>query len=228
MHRLSWSLALSSGCIFAVAAFGGASALGQETRDREALRMITETANQICQSAPLEQTNEGLALSGDAQAKVGGIVGRIANLGITGAGRYQSGHSMGVLQQDLTSAIRDGNNCKLDVFHTLERDLLTTRSTGSDATHGQSSTPGSARRGQTQPPGWTIGPVVPGTDHFAGDYEDFSSDSAGACREECSIDARCRAFSFANDMRHCWLKDRVTPQTTSTTLSSGVKTPDQP
>lgn len=90
----------------------------------EALKQIIETANQICQSAPLEQTSQGVKLTGDAQAKVGGLVGKIADLGISGAAQYQTGHSLGVLQQDLKDAIQNGNSCKLEVFRTLEKDLI--------------------------------------------------------------------------------------------------------
>ena len=102
----------------------GGPALGQDAATQQALKTIIDTAGQICQSTPLEQTSEGVNLSSDARAKVGGIVGRLADLGVSGNGQYQSGKSMGVLQKDLVTAIQSGNNCKLEVFRTLERDLL--------------------------------------------------------------------------------------------------------
>lgn len=107
-----------------IAALTYSAACGQDAGTPEALRLITETASQICQAPPLEQTNNGLDLSGDAKAKVGGIVGKIAGLGISGGAEYQSEHSAGVLQKDLITAIQSGNNCKLQVFLTLEHDLL--------------------------------------------------------------------------------------------------------
>jgi len=72
----------------------------------------------------LDESEQHFALSGDAKAKVGGIIGRIANLGISGASEYKTEHSSGVLQADLASAIHNGNDCRLDVFKTLERDLI--------------------------------------------------------------------------------------------------------
>jgi hypothetical protein len=99
-------------------------AFGEGTQVERALKMITDTANQICQSVPLEQTSSGLDLSGDAKAKLGGIAAKIADLGISGTVKYQSELSVGVLQKDLITAIQTSTNCKLEVFRTLERDLL--------------------------------------------------------------------------------------------------------
>ncbi len=96
----------------------------QDSRTSQALKMITETAAQICASVPTQQSDRGVTLSADAQAKLGGLVGRIANLGLSGTGQYHSDQSTGVLQKDLASVIHDANNCKLEVFRTLERDLV--------------------------------------------------------------------------------------------------------
>jgi uncharacterized protein YecT (DUF1311 family) len=117
----------------------------------EALKQIIETANQICQSAPLEQTSQGVALSGDAQAKVGGLVGRIADLGISGAAKYQTGHSMGVLQQDLKDAIQIGDSCKLEVFKTLEKDLIRGRNSGTSGSLNGGLTPPATSSTEAQP-----------------------------------------------------------------------------
>lgn len=105
-----------------------------DARISEALKMITDTAAQICESAPLEESGSGVTLSGDAQAKLGGLVGRIANLGLTGTGQYHSERSVGVLQKDLASAIQNSNKCKLQVFQTLERDLIGRNSLNNDET----------------------------------------------------------------------------------------------
>jgi hypothetical protein len=112
------------GCLIAPEAFG------QGDQNAQALKLITATADQICQSAPLEHTDTGLDLTGEAKAKLGGVVGKLADLGISGTAKYTSNHSMGVLQQDIVAAIRAGNSCKLEVFRTLERDLITTSHPG--------------------------------------------------------------------------------------------------
>lgn len=100
---------------------------------QKALAEIINTAEKICQSAPLEQTSEGVSLTGDAKAKLGGVVGKVVDLGVSGAGKYESGKSLGVLQKDLIQALQIGNNCKLEVFKVLERDLIQHRQTPSVA-----------------------------------------------------------------------------------------------
>lgn len=131
MKGLAATILGCSGLVVA-AAVGSAprTAYGQATATSQALTEIIATANQICQAAPLEQTNQGLSLTGDANAKVGGLIGKIADLGISGAAQYQNGHSLGVLQKDLIVAIQSGNSCKLEVFRTLEKDLIRGRNPG--------------------------------------------------------------------------------------------------
>ena len=114
-----------AGAIISAAGLFGAPAQSQDWQaQQQALTQITKTANEICQSAPLGETNQGVNLKGDANANLGGLVGKLADLGIAGAGEYQTNRSMGVLQKDLITAIQNANDCKLKVFQTLEQDLL--------------------------------------------------------------------------------------------------------
>jgi hypothetical protein len=117
-----------------ILAFTSSAAFGVDAEIKEALRLIDETAGQICQTAPLEQHNTGTELSGEAKAKVGGIIGKLAGLGFEGAAEYQSGDSAGVLQKDLIEAIQIGNKCKQHVFDTLVGILL--KEPSNNATHG--------------------------------------------------------------------------------------------
>ena len=91
---------------------------------QQALALISKTAGEICQSPPLEQTSQGVDLSADATAKVGGLVGKLADLGLSGAAQYQTSSSRGVLQKDLIVGISGGNNCRLEVFQTLQVKLV--------------------------------------------------------------------------------------------------------
>jgi hypothetical protein len=112
----SFPIAVAASAITAISSVGH----GQDLQRQEAaLAMISKTANDICQSAPLEATNQGVNLSGEASAKLGGLVGKVADLGISGAGQYQTARSFGVLQKDLISALQSGNDCKLEVFRKL-------------------------------------------------------------------------------------------------------------
>jgi hypothetical protein len=74
----------------------------------------------------------GSSSTGDAQAKLGGVVGKVADLGVSGAAKYENAKSLGVLQKDLVQAIQNGNNCKLEVFKVLERDLIQNRQPSSN------------------------------------------------------------------------------------------------
>lgn len=93
-------------------------------RSQKILKMITNTADHICEKPPLRQTSSGVTLSGDAKAKVGGLVGKIANLGINGNATYHNKKSFGVLEKDLAQSIEMSNNCSLAVFKTLSAELL--------------------------------------------------------------------------------------------------------
>jgi hypothetical protein len=106
---------------------GMGQATGQDAQYKDALKEITDAANQICQSPPLEHSSDGVNLSGEAKAKLGGVVGKLADLGIAGTADYQHSESRGVLEKELATAMRAGNDCKLEVFKTLERDLLHNR-----------------------------------------------------------------------------------------------------
>ena len=93
-------------------------------RSQKILNMIMNTADHICEKPPLRQTSSGVTLSGDAKAKVGGLVGKIANLGINGKATIHHTSSSGVLEKDLAQAISISNNCSLAVFKTLSAELL--------------------------------------------------------------------------------------------------------
>jgi hypothetical protein len=83
------------------------------------LKLITDTAAQICTMVPIEGTNENIDLTGDAQAKLNSTIKKFVDLGLEGAAKFQSGEYKGVLREQLAIAIKNGNDCKLSVFNTL-------------------------------------------------------------------------------------------------------------
>lgn len=97
------------------------SALQAQTlaQQQKALAIIRETAKDLCGSEPLKQSSQEVALSGAAKAKLAGAVGKIVNAGLTGAAKYRSAASEGFLQKDLANAIKNGSDCRRDVFQTL-------------------------------------------------------------------------------------------------------------
>jgi hypothetical protein len=69
----------------------------------QAVKIITNTADQVCETAPLVGTSIRLKLSRDAQTKLGEAIGVLARLENTGAANYQRSDSARVLYRDLES-----------------------------------------------------------------------------------------------------------------------------
>jgi hypothetical protein len=97
-----------------------------ETQAR-ALKVIRETAADICNTVAQEGTSQLLELSGNVKAKLGGAVAKIADLGIEGAGKYRTEEFKGLLQQELATAIKDNANCRLEVLKLLQEKMLIKR-----------------------------------------------------------------------------------------------------
>jgi hypothetical protein len=91
---------------------------------RRALQLISDTAADICSTVAREGSHESAELSGDVKAKLGGVIGKVANLGIEGAGKYVSGEYKNVLQTDLAALIQSNTNCRLDVFKLLQEKMI--------------------------------------------------------------------------------------------------------
>lgn len=97
-------------------------------QQKAALKAISETANEICTKVPIENETKNVELTGDAKAKLAGVIGKVVDLGIEGAAKYTSGSSKGVLQKDLAEAVKKGNDCSLSVFNTLVEKMLPKKS----------------------------------------------------------------------------------------------------
>ena len=100
----------------------------------ESLRLISDFADRICQTVPLDTTTDRLELSGTAKAELEGLVKTLASLGISGAAKYEATHSRNVLQKDLVEVLRDSRNCRLQIWNDLKGKfqigaIATTRST---------------------------------------------------------------------------------------------------
>lgn len=86
----------------------------------EALKLIREFADGLCQTVPIETSSDRLELSGSAKAELEGIIKRLANLGIEGAANYKSASSQNVLQKDLAEVLKESRNCRLQVWNDLK------------------------------------------------------------------------------------------------------------
>jgi hypothetical protein len=91
---------------------------------RQALELITNTADRICNVVTARGEAQSSEVQGNVQAQLRGLASRLANAGISGTGSITSDQYQGVLREQLAGAIQDGARCKLEVFNTLHRTLL--------------------------------------------------------------------------------------------------------
>ena len=90
------------------------------TSSTEALKTIGDFAERLCQTVPLDTKSEKIELTGSAKAELEGIVKKLANLGVSGAAKYDSASSKNVLQKDLAEVLKDSRNCRLQVWNDLK------------------------------------------------------------------------------------------------------------
>lgn len=64
-----------------------------------------------------------------------------------------------------------------------------------------------------------------GIDRPGLDLRNFETASAATCREECTRDSRCRAFSFMPTQRRCWLKKALAEPRYDPRIISGLPLP---
>ena len=91
-----------------------------------ALSAIRTTARDICSTPPMTNRENKIELSAEARATFAGLLKKLTDLGASGAAKYTSSESQaGLLRSDIVAALKDQNTCRLEVFRTLERKLLT-------------------------------------------------------------------------------------------------------
>ena len=77
------------------------------------------------------------------QAKIGGVVSKFADLGVTGSGQLKNQDYRGVTQEALAASLQSSTECRLNVFNKLVKRMLPARSAdtapgkGSDNTAAQ-------------------------------------------------------------------------------------------
>lgn len=91
---------------------------------KEALDLITETAERICRSPSTEGHDASLELTGAAKVELNKTLARLAGLGIEGAAKYKQSKYENVLQKDLAGVIRQATDCRRDIATKLIEKLL--------------------------------------------------------------------------------------------------------
>ncbi len=100
------------------------SAAAQVETFQEQLDVIANYAERICDRIPLEGSGENIELSGEARAELSGVLGRLADLGVSGSGQYQTEEYQGVLQKDLATTLQDARDCRREIHNKLTDRLL--------------------------------------------------------------------------------------------------------
>lgn len=104
--------------------FNGNSDAAPLAEYKEALKVISDFAKEMCDEIPLEGEGENVELSGEAKAELDWMLKKLANIGIKGAGKYQKSDYQGVLREDLAVTLKESRDCKLEIFNQLKGILL--------------------------------------------------------------------------------------------------------
>jgi hypothetical protein len=90
----------------------------------QALNLITQTADRICNVVSTKGEIESSDVKGQVQAQLSGLAAKLASVGVSGTGSINNEQYQKVLRQDLASTLHDNTECRLKVFQTLEAKLL--------------------------------------------------------------------------------------------------------
>lgn len=127
---------LKIGVLLLVSFLGASTTSAQSPSDplgvqKEAVELLLFAADGICQTVPAVESKTSFQLSGDAKATISKLLKRLADLGVSGAVKYQNEQTTGVLQEQLAETIAKSNDCKRDVLHTLKGMIPVVEPTGS-------------------------------------------------------------------------------------------------
>ena len=95
----------------------------------QALDLITNTADRICNVVSTKGEIGSTQVNGQVKAELSGLASRLANVGISGSGSINNEQYQNVLRQDLAETLHDNAQCKLKVFEDLQVKLIPEAST---------------------------------------------------------------------------------------------------
>ncbi|WP_298353224.1 hypothetical protein [Rhodoblastus sp.] len=95
-----------------------------DAQTSEVLHEITATADRLCGFVSQFGDKKAIKVNGDVTAELSGLAKRLANLGVKGVGTLESSQYEGVVQAQLSGALKDVRDCKLKVFNVLQDKLI--------------------------------------------------------------------------------------------------------
>ncbi len=93
-------------------------------KQKEALNVIADIADRICNKVSFTGNSENLELTGTAKVELNSLLKKLVDLGIEGTAKYQKSEYENVLHKDLQALLEDNSKCKLEVFKDLKDKLL--------------------------------------------------------------------------------------------------------
>ncbi len=127
MNIVRYTLCLIAFVSFLFAGISGAASLKEH---KEALKVISDFANEMCDKIPIKGKGENVELTGEARAGLNGLFKKLANIGIEGVADYQKSEYEGLLQKDLAATLKDSRNCKLEILNQLKSIIFTSNDDG--------------------------------------------------------------------------------------------------
>jgi len=85
-------------------------------RQNEALKLIRDTASDICYTVQQQGQQTDQQLSGDVNVQLNSIISRVIDLDAKASAKIQDQGYQGLLRKDLASAIKSSADCKKEVF----------------------------------------------------------------------------------------------------------------
>ena len=91
----------------------------------EALKHIASFADSICGNLSHAGATSKVEFSGEAKAEFNNLLKKLADLGISGSGKYSASDFSGVPHASVAGALSDQRKCKREMAKLLKDDLLT-------------------------------------------------------------------------------------------------------
>lgn len=118
--------------IFAISACAAipCSATAVLAQDTQQIAIAKEMLTSVCGEFP-ETKGEGqtLTIRGDAEAKLTGLVKKLADIGVAGAGSFASDKYVGMIRSEVGGELKSVRDCRLKVWPDV-KNLATGQKTG--------------------------------------------------------------------------------------------------
>jgi hypothetical protein len=121
MFMLSTVRILAATIAFAATSHAYSQSLEVQTK---ALAQITDAADKICSIVSHAGNSQSLQVKGEVKAQLGGLIKRLADLGILGAADLTTEQYENVIHADLAETINRNADCKFKVFDKLQEKMI--------------------------------------------------------------------------------------------------------